>query len=77
MLQVIALIAVLGLVFAVKAACIMRQSDELIAAGASFSWMRPREYDDIVASAEATIEELAVEGDERSAVAAQRVPSLA
>ena len=77
MLQVIALVVVLGLVFAAKAVSIMRQSDELIAASESFSWMRPREYDEVVASAEATIEELAPEGDEYSAAAAQRVPSLA
>ena len=66
MLQIIVLVSILALVFAVKVFAVIKTHEEIVANSTSFSWMRARSYDEIIASARATEAELSVLAQERS-----------
>lgn len=71
MLQIIGLVLVIAVVFAIKAVAIVRTHDQLIAQDASFSWMHARPEDEAVA-ATWSVEEEAQRSDTRVAVGALR-----
>ena len=57
MMQIVALVFVLALVYAIKTISVMRQHEELAQDCASFSWMHAREEDVALAESWATEEE--------------------
>jgi len=68
MVQVIAFVAVLAVVFALKAVAIMRTHDELAQAGAQFSWMAIRPQDEATAASWAEGEDVESTSERRVAV---------
>ena len=58
MLQVIGFVFIIALIYAAKAMALSKEKDDAVVQSASFCWMRPRSYEDVVASARETAEEL-------------------